>query len=70
MCVNRDCTVYFNAHTQYGMCTTHCIIWYLVEAVESFNILSHKNFKNSKICSNYRRNGLLYVSPFEIVSNM
>ena len=30
-----DCTVYFNAHAQYGMCTTHCVIWYLVKAVES-----------------------------------
>ena len=62
MCVNRDCTVYFNAHTQYGMCTTHCIIWYLVEAVESINILSHKNFKILKYIIIARRNGLLYVS--------
>ena len=34
VCVNRDCTVYFNAHTQYGMCTTHCVTGYLVGAVE------------------------------------
>ena len=35
MCVNGDYTVYFNAHTEYGMCTTHFVIQYLVEAVES-----------------------------------
>ena len=34
MCVNGDYTVYFNAHTYYGMCTTHCVVWYLVETVE------------------------------------
>ena len=66
MCVNRDCTVYFNAHTQYGMYTTHCIIWYLVESVESFNTLSHINFKIQKHIIIVERNGLLYVVSFEI----
>ena len=66
MCVNRDCTVYFNAHTQYGMYTTHCVIWYLVETVESFDTLSHINFKIQKHIIIVERNGLLYVVSFEI----
>ena len=68
MCVNRNCTVYFNAHTQYGMYTTHCIIWYLVETVESFNTLSHVNFKIPKYMVMSRRNGQLYVLLFKIFS--
>ena len=49
MCVNGDYTVYFNAHTRYGMYAAHCIIWYLVETVESFTTISHINFKIPKI---------------------
>ena len=52
MCVNRDCTVYFNAHTQYGMYTTHCVIWYLVEAVELMEVPIPYKFQNSKIYNN------------------
>ena len=66
MCVNGDYTVYFNALTQYGMYATHCIIWYLVETVESFNTLSHVNFKIPKYIMIV---GLLYVVLFENFSN-
>ena len=55
MCVNRDCTVYFNAHTQYGMYTTHCIIWYLAEAVELMEVPIPYKFQNSKIYDNEQK---------------
>ena len=66
MCVNRDCTVYFNAHTLYGMYTTHCVIWYLVEAVELVEVPIPYSFKIPKYTIIVGRNGLLSVSPFEI----
>ena len=61
MCVNG--TVYFNVHTQYGMYATHCIIWYLVETVELFNTLSHRNFKIPEYTIMV---GQLYVLLFKI----
>ena len=34
-CVLMETTLFISMHnTYYGMCTTHCVIWHLVETVE------------------------------------